>query len=50
MTDTYTIRRGGCTVAESQIRNLGYDTATLRTMSAAGYVLYCNGKRVKLGR
>lgn len=48
--DVYTIRRGGDIYAQGQVRNLGYDAATLRSMAAAGYILYCNGKRVKIGR
>lgn len=48
--DIYTIRRGGDIYARGQVRNLGYDAATLRSMAAAGYTLYCNGKRAKIGR
>ena len=45
----YTIRKNGRVYAQSDFPNCGYDTATLREMQKAGYVLYQNGKRVKIG-
>lgn len=48
--DLYTIRRNGQVLAQSHIVNLGYDQDTLRSLYDAGCVLYCNGKRVKMGR
>ena len=48
--DVYSIRKGGEIYAQGQVSNLGYDAATLRSMAAAGDILYCNGKRVKIGR
>lgn len=46
--DLYTVRRDGQIVAQSHLVNLGYQTATLRALSAAGYAVYCDGKRVKI--
>ena len=48
--DIYTIRKGGEIYAQGPLRNLGYDAVTLRAMAAAGDILYCNGKRIKIGR
>lgn len=44
----YSIRRDGQIVAQSRIVNLGYPQSTLRALAAAGYAMYCDGKRVKI--
>ena len=46
--DTYEIRGPGGVGFSSQIPFLGYTLATLKDMAKHGYILYKNGKRVKL--
>lgn len=45
----YTIRKGGRVYEQSDILNCGRSTKTLRQMQKAGYFLYKDGKRVKIG-
>lgn len=45
----YTIRKDGRTYAQSEAQNCGYSIQLLREMAKAGYYLYKDGKRVKIG-
>lgn len=46
--DIYQIRGPGGAGEKSDIPFLGHSLATLKDMAKHGYILYCNGKRVKL--
>lgn len=45
----YTIRKDGQQYAQSEIPNCGYSDRILRQMQKARYILYKDGKRVKIG-
>lgn len=45
----YTIRKNGRIYAQSEIHNCGYSSQIIRMMARAGYFLYKDGKRVKIG-
>ena len=45
----YSIRKDGRAYVQSQIPNCGYSPQTLRSMAGAGFHLYQDGKRVKIG-
>lgn len=48
-TRIYTIRKNGRIFAQSNERNCGYSSQIIRMMARAGYFLYKDGKRVKIG-
>lgn len=45
----YSIRKEGRIYAQSDTPNCGYSSQLLRQMAKAGYYLYKDGKRVKIG-
>lgn len=45
----YTIRKDGRTYTQSYLTNCGYSIQTLKSMQKAGYYLFKDGKRVKIG-
>lgn len=45
----YSIRKEGRIYAQSHEPGCGYSSQILRQMQKAGYVLYKDGKRVKIG-
>ena len=47
-TQTWELRRDGKTWVRSSITRCGYDAGTLRSLKAAGYKLYCDGKAVRI--
>lgn len=42
----YTLRKGGVVCVTSSLPDLGYTAQELKELRAAGYHLYCDGKRV----
>ena len=45
----YSIRKDGRAYVGSNLANCGYSTQQLRQMQKAGYYLYKDGKRAKIG-
>lgn len=45
----YSVRKEGRIYAQSHEPNCGYSSQILRQMQKAGYYLYKDGKRVKIG-
>lgn len=43
----YTIRKDGLTIVQSSIPACGYTPEELKSLRAAGYALYADGKLVK---
>lgn len=43
----YTLRKGGVVCVTSHAPDCGYSTQELKELRAAGYILYCDGKRVQ---
>lgn len=48
-TSRYTIRKDGKIMAQSDIPDCGYSIRELKELDRAGYHLYQDGKRVKIG-
>lgn len=44
----YTIRKDGVDCVESDLPDCGYSTQELKTLAAAGYELYKDGKKVRI--
>ena len=44
--NVYTIRKGGQDIVESHLHNCGYSSKELKELSAGGFYLYKNGKKV----
>ena len=47
-TPVYELRRDGRTWVSSPLPFCGYDKATLKSLKAAGFKLYCDGKAVRI--
>lgn len=43
----YTLRKGGKVCVTSSLPDLGYSSQELKELRAAGYHVYCDGKRVQ---
>ncbi len=43
----YTLRKGGVVCVTSHAPDCGYSTQELKELRAAGYHVYCDGKRVQ---
>lgn len=46
----YTLRKDGVICVESSLPGCGYSTQELKSLAAAGYELFQDGKKVKRGK